>query len=275
MGDVDELGVVVLAGEIPIEGGERPLDELAFGLPHRARHVADVDDDDVLLSLLDDLGVAVAFVLSSERDLVDPLSADPRRGRLPVDGFLHLLDRSPPRAVRRRDRLVGVLDPGPRNGDVPAAGPLEDRCRAPPVDPKRLPNVRLVEVHRQLPLEALFEQPLEVERTRRARLRDVGEVALGLLDDLFALRVEIEAELVVELLGELLGIHSVVLVVGPLLAGFAVLVAVARLWLWVADRITDIRGVASTLTDAAHVAGIVDELREIDDLYRNPDLVGV
>ncbi len=132
------------------------------------------------------------------------------------------------------------------------------------VDLDRLADELLVEVHRQLALQALLEQALEVEGAVGAAPGDVGEVAFDLLYDLLALRFEFEAEFLVERLRELLGVHLVVLVFAALLAGFAVLITVvAGLGLWLADWVTLVGAFA--LADAALVALVVLELREVDE----------
>jgi len=117
------------------------------------------------------------------------------------------------------------------------AGPVEHRGRTPAVDLERLADEVAVEVHRQLSLQPLLEQVLEVERAGGTSPGDVSEVSLGLLDDLLPFRVQVEAELLVEFLGELLGVHLVVLVLAALLAGVTLLVAVAGLWLGLADGV--------------------------------------
>jgi len=59
-------------------------------------------------------------------------------------------------------------------------------------------------------------------------------------------------------------------VLAAFLAGFALLVAVTRLWLWLPDGVADVR---VALADTALIQLIVLELGQVDDLDRDPDLV--
>ena len=82
--------------------------------------------------------------------------------------------------------------------------------------------------------------------------------------------MEVEAEFVVQLLGELLGVHLVVTVFVRLVAGVAFVPVVAGLWLWLTDRVAHVR---FPLADAALVAAVVLELREVHDFDGDVNLV--
>jgi len=106
---------------------------------------------------LDDLGVAVAFVLAAERDLLEPIAADSVADVGLVDVFFELLEACPRRALVGGDLVVCLFDPREGDGDALAASPLEDRPWAFALDLEGFADVLLVEIHRELPLEPSFK----------------------------------------------------------------------------------------------------------------------
>ena len=257
VGDVDELRTVVFPRQIPIQWGEGPLDEFAFLLAHRPRDVADVHDDDVPFVLLDNFGVAIAFVLAPIGNVVDPVFADAGGGVFFFDFAFHRLDGRPSGSFGGGEFCVLLVEPRPRDGQVFCSRPLEDSLGIHPLDFERFAHVFAVEIHRQLALQPLFEHRLEVERAVWTRPTDVGILAFDLLDDALALGFEVESESFVEFLSELLGVHLVVLVVATLFARLAVLVA----GLWLAHRLARLRCIAVALSYSTSIALVVFESR--------------
>jgi hypothetical protein len=227
------------------------------------------------------LRVPEALVVAPERHAFQSLSPDPLSYRIAVDCGLECPEVGP--AVERRHRFPvlrlerprRVRDPRTRDWDPLPARPGEDVVDVGARDEQPLADVRLVEVGREVTPQPPLEELVDVEGTAWPRPCRVREVAFHFLDDAFALWLEVQAEFLVEFTGELLGIHLVVLVVVAFLAWISRLVSlavpVARLhvdwlsWLWLS---------AVSLADAAGVATVVLERREVDDLDRDTDTVG-